>query len=71
MRNNDLSHESPPITALFLVWALKTVSTFGNYISKWLKYCSDNNISGPFQVTYKNGILFSVKSFHEHSYNMK
>ena len=53
-RNND--------EILFPVWALKTVSTFGNYISKWLKYCSDNNISDLFQETYKDGILFLIES---------
>ena len=57
-RNND--------ETLFPVWALKIVSTFGNYISKWLKYCSDNNL---FQETYKDGILFLIESVHEHSYN--
>lgn len=60
-RNND--------EILFPVWALKTVSTFGNYISKRLKYCSDNNISDLFQETYKDGILFLIESVHEHSYN--
>ena len=42
-RNNDLSHESPPVTTLPAAWAPKT-SNFGNYINKSLKYGSDSNI---------------------------
>ena len=57
-RNNDLSHESPPVTTLLAGWTPKTLSGFGNYINKWLKYGSDNNISDPFQETYKDLFIY-------------
>ena len=42
-KNDDLSHESPPVTTLPAAWGPKTLSNFGNYVNKLLKYGSDNN----------------------------
>lgn len=58
------------VTKLLLATrAPKKLSTYGTYINKWLKYCSNKIIMDPYQATYETIMSFLVELFHEHSHN--